>query len=1153
MQEEMQQFYHQQVWKLVPLPAGKITIDTKWILKNKRDARGIVKPSDFSKHLPHTWVLRSIKWTSKVPSSMGKLKRRCMSLNLKGFEDPYNPKHVYRVVKALYGLHQAPRAWYAILSTLLLKHNYRKGTINKTLFLKKDSTHIILVQVYVDDIIFASTNKSRCDEFEVLMKGEFEMRVMGELTFFLGLQVKQLPAGIFISQDKYVKDMIKKFDMESVRTATTPYEVPKHKSKDKPDDAVNVSPLTSHLNVVKKIFKYLKGQPNLGLWYPRDSPFQLAAYSDSDYAGSHVVATSSTEVEYIAAASCYGQVLWIQNQMLDYGLNFMHIRIFIDNQSTICIVKNPVFHRRTKHIEIRHHFIRDAYEKNLIQVRADDLVSACGCTLPAGSYSFLLLDWFLLVVSLVHTVVLVPTGSGIFSTGSYLFMLMNLFLLLLVHADEFVPAGHCTISTGHSYCWTGSYRFYEFTLHDVLDAMRAIGYPTDGSLTFYKAQLSPQWRFLIHTLIHCMSPKSGGGISSLAHLLLPLFVPPEKEHSPVKEHSSVREPSPVRDPTPVREPTPRPEPKPTPNSPSPPSPPPSSAAGEDATTSGQEFDLAALHTLANVTLGDDPSTTAAHPDAKTTMPVHSTCTTRRRLRNPFTSSVSAHVSETIPAGVRVPVAASTIPATSSVDAAVRAATAPSPSIPTATNKGKAPMLREELAKKIQAKHEVFTRQQEELAQKAQAERVASPTAHGPRMSDQRRQELDDVQLIYTEANWLDLLAKIAINSTLSKQLLDDDVMEENMNEWLGMLFICKRRELAEQSRVKPMTKTHQRDFMQDFVKDCSASVYNQGWIMKKVKTLSIDQLRLELEYIQRYLERSNLLNFRSSTFHPNPTLDTLPAKRVTQGDPLVPVVSSTDPTGVLAAPLIPADVSLPAATSSAPADIPVPAVSIALAAISVPAEPMVHPTESLMDPPLTAPTHGSSKPTIAAPTPNSNSDDDPLPYAPYAGWKMVPSPLGSVHAYHNMVGHTKHFTTLREILHIVERTGLQRLLGAVDALCQSEELDTTAGAFAAGDYIHGTSSCVGDGRWTDNPYVCRCLLSFLCRTAGAFAAGDYIHGTSSCVGDGRWTDNPYVCRCLLSFLCRFNRTKKFLYQVDELRAIFGNMLGAAGVQIPKNN
>ncbi|GKA81828.1 hypothetical protein Tco_0788520 [Tanacetum coccineum] len=168
------------------------------------------------------------------------------------------------------------------------------------------------------------------------------MSAMGELTFFLGLQVKQKPDGIFISQDKYVQDMLKKFDMESVRPATTPFEASRPKSKDEPDDAVNVhlyrsmigslmyltasrpdiqfavsacsrhqvTPLTSNLNAVKKIFKYLKGQPKLGLWYPRDSPFVLEAYSDSDYCKKQtIVATSSTEAEYVAAANCCGQVL----------------------------------------------------------------------------------------------------------------------------------------------------------------------------------------------------------------------------------------------------------------------------------------------------------------------------------------------------------------------------------------------------------------------------------------------------------------------------------------------------------------------------------------------------------------------------------------------------------------------------------------------------------------------------------------------------------------------------------------------------------------------------------------------------------------------------------------------------------------------------
>ncbi|GJT29631.1 putative ribonuclease H-like domain-containing protein [Tanacetum coccineum] len=303
-----------------------------------------------------------------------------------GFVDPKFPKKVYKVVKALYGLHQAPRAWYAILSTFLLKNRHRRGTIEKTLFIKKDKNDIMLVQVYVDDIIFGSTK----------------------------------------SQDKYVAEILKKFDFASVKTASTLIETQKPLTKDeeaadvdvhlyrsmigsliyfttfRPDimfavcacSRFQVTPKTFHLHDVKRIFRYLKGKPKLGLWYPRVSSFDLESYSDSDYAGANldrksttggcqflgrrliswqckkqtIVTTSTIEVEYVAAANCCGQVLWILNQMLDYGFNFMNTKIYIDNESTICIVKNPVFHSKTKHIEIRHHFIRDAYEKKLIQV-----------------------------------------------------------------------------------------------------------------------------------------------------------------------------------------------------------------------------------------------------------------------------------------------------------------------------------------------------------------------------------------------------------------------------------------------------------------------------------------------------------------------------------------------------------------------------------------------------------------------------------------------------------------------------------------------------------------------------------------------------------------------------------------------------------------
>ncbi|GJR97757.1 putative ribonuclease H-like domain-containing protein [Tanacetum coccineum] len=343
-----------------------------------------------------------------------------------GFVDPEFLEKVYKVEKALYGLHQAPRGWHETLSTYLLENGFYRGQIEKTLFIKRVKGDILLVQVYVDDIIFGSTKKSLCTDFEQIMHKRFQMSSIGELTFFLGLQVKQKEDGIFISQDKYVGEILNKFSFSSVRTANTPMETNKALTKDKDGEDVDVhlyrlmirslmyltsyklyimflvcacsrfqvQPKFSQLNAVKRIFRYLKGRPNLGLWYPKDSPFILEAFSDSDYAGASLdkksttrgcqflglrliswqckkqtmVANSTTEAEYIAASHCCSQMLWIQNQMLDYIYNFIQTKIHVDNDSAICVVKNHVYHSKTKHIEIRHHFIRDSYDKRLIEM-----------------------------------------------------------------------------------------------------------------------------------------------------------------------------------------------------------------------------------------------------------------------------------------------------------------------------------------------------------------------------------------------------------------------------------------------------------------------------------------------------------------------------------------------------------------------------------------------------------------------------------------------------------------------------------------------------------------------------------------------------------------------------------------------------------------
>ncbi|GJZ11745.1 retrovirus-related pol polyprotein from transposon TNT 1-94 [Tanacetum coccineum] len=144
-----------------------------------------------------------------------------------GFEDPDHPDKVYKEVKALYGLHQAPRAWYDTLATYLLSNGFQRGQIDQTLFIKRHKGHILLVQIYVDDIIFGSTKKELCDEFEKLMKDKFQMSSMGELTFFLGFQVQQSKKGIFISQDKYVHEILRKFNYSDVKSASTPTDLEK--------------------------------------------------------------------------------------------------------------------------------------------------------------------------------------------------------------------------------------------------------------------------------------------------------------------------------------------------------------------------------------------------------------------------------------------------------------------------------------------------------------------------------------------------------------------------------------------------------------------------------------------------------------------------------------------------------------------------------------------------------------------------------------------------------------------------------------------------------------------------------------------------------------------------------------------------------------
>ena len=252
------------------------------------------------------------------------------------------------------------------------------------------------------------------------------MSMIGELSFFLGLQIKQLKEGTFVCQSKYVKDILKKFGMEDAKPIKTPMATNGHLDLDeggnpvdqklyrsmigsllyltasRPDIMFSVcmcarfqaAPRECHLTAVKRILRYLKYSPNIGLWYPKGAHFDLVGFSDSDYAGCKVdrkstsggcqflgrslvswsskkqnsVALSTAEAEYISAGSCCAQLLWMKQTLLDYGVKFDEILLLCDNESAVKIASNPVQHSRTKHIDIRHHFLRDHVNKGDIKI-----------------------------------------------------------------------------------------------------------------------------------------------------------------------------------------------------------------------------------------------------------------------------------------------------------------------------------------------------------------------------------------------------------------------------------------------------------------------------------------------------------------------------------------------------------------------------------------------------------------------------------------------------------------------------------------------------------------------------------------------------------------------------------------------------------------
>nr|GEW04578.1 retrovirus-related Pol polyprotein from transposon TNT 1-94 [Tanacetum cinerariifolium] len=403
--EELNEFERLEVWELIPRPDKVMIITLKWIYKVKLDklggilknkarlvARGYRQEEgiDFEESFAPVARLEAIRiflayaaHKNMVVYQMD-VKTVFLNDNLReevyvtqpdGFVDQDNPNHVYKLQKALYGLKQAPHAWYDMLSSFLLFQDFSKGSVDPTLFIRRNDNDLLLVQIYVDDIIFAASTIELCDLFANLMCSKFKMLMMSKISFFLGLQICQSPRGIFINQSKYALDSLKKYGFESCDPVDTPMVEKSKLDEDREGKAVDLShycgmigtllyltasrpdlqfaicmyaqyqarPTEKHIHAVKRIFRYLRRIVNQGLWYPKDSFVALTAFADADHAG-------------------------CQDTRRNYGLGFNKIPMYYDNKNAIALCCNNVQHSRSKHIDTRYHFIKEQVKNGVIEL-----------------------------------------------------------------------------------------------------------------------------------------------------------------------------------------------------------------------------------------------------------------------------------------------------------------------------------------------------------------------------------------------------------------------------------------------------------------------------------------------------------------------------------------------------------------------------------------------------------------------------------------------------------------------------------------------------------------------------------------------------------------------------------------------------------------
>ncbi|GJS73407.1 retrovirus-related pol polyprotein from transposon TNT 1-94 [Tanacetum coccineum] len=396
MQEEIHEFERLQVWELVPCPDKVLLIKLKWIYKVKTDKFGEVLKNK----------ARLVAQGFRKEEGINFEESFAPVARIEAIRIFDNPSHVYKLKKALYGLKQAPCAWYDMLLSFLISQHFSKGAVDPTLFTWQVGSDLLLVQIYVDSIIFASTNTAMCNEFANQMTTKFKMSMMGQMSFFLRLQISQSPRGIFINQSKYASEIAKKYGMLTSDYVDPPMVEKSRLDEDlqgNPVDATlycgmigslmylissipdliyavclcaryQANPTKKKLNAVKRIFPYLKGTINMGLWYSKDTGMSMTAYVDADHVGCQDTRRSTP-----GSAQVFRDKL---------------IPLYCDNKSAIALCCNNVQHSRAKHIDVRYHFIKEQMENGIVElyfVRTEyQLADIFTKPLPRERFNFLI-------------------------------------------------------------------------------------------------------------------------------------------------------------------------------------------------------------------------------------------------------------------------------------------------------------------------------------------------------------------------------------------------------------------------------------------------------------------------------------------------------------------------------------------------------------------------------------------------------------------------------------------------------------------------------------------------------------------------------------------------------------------------------------------